>query len=131
MRPNPAYFEYHCKFLLVIDLQSCGRRYLGPQQAQPQREGQVVLLSTLFLEATKETPVDGGRVTPGRFLRGWKGYSRTAALCHPMGGLPQLGVAGQTREGCRSTIELRFATILNEGNACQAKRGRTKHYSTP
>ena len=24
-----------------------------------------------------------------------RGYSRTAAPCHPMGGLPQLGVAGR------------------------------------
>ena len=62
-------------------------------------------------------------MTPGRSLRGWKGYSRTAALCHPMGGLPQLGVAGQAREGCRSTIELRFSSIFDEGKACQAKKG--------
>ena len=54
-------------------------------------------------------------MTPGRFLRVWKVYSRTAALCHPMGGLLQLGVADQTPEGCRSTIELRFTTILDEG----------------
>ena len=29
-----------------------------------------------------------------------------------MGGLPELGVAGQTGEGCRSTIGLRFTSIL-------------------
>ena len=33
-----------------------------------------------------------GAVTLGRFLRVGRGYSRTAALCHRMGGLPQLGV---------------------------------------
>ena len=31
---------------------------------------------------------------PSRFLRVGKGYSRAVALCHPMGGLPKLGVAG-------------------------------------
>ena len=62
-------------------------------------------------------------MTPSRFLRGWKGYSRIAALCHSMGGLPQLGVAGQTQDGCRSTIEPRFTTTLDEGNASQARKG--------
>ena len=43
-----------------------------------------------------------------------------------MGGLPQLSVAVQTREGCRRTIEPRFTSILDEGNAGQAKRVRTR-----
>ena len=72
-----------------------------------------------------------GEVTPGRLLRGWKGYSRTEAPCHHMGGLSQLGVAGQTLEVCRNAIEPRFTTILDERNACQAKSGRTRNYSTP
>ena len=42
----------------------------------------------------RELLVQKGEVTLGRFLHMGRGYSRTAALCHPMGGLPELGVAG-------------------------------------
>ena len=67
----------------------------------------------------RELLVQNEEVRPGRFLLVGRGYSRTAELCHSMGGIPQLGVAGlhDAREGCRSTIELRFTTILDEGNA--------------
>ena len=65
----------------------------------------------------RELLLQKGEVTPGRFMRVARGYSRTAALCHPIRGLPQLGVAGQTGEGCRSTIEPRCKPILDEENA--------------
>ena len=37
-----------------------------------------------------------------------------AALRHSIEGLPQPGVAGQTREGCRSTIKRRLISIVDE-----------------
>ena len=47
-------------------------------------------------------------MTPGRFQRVGRGYSRTAALCHPMGRLPQLGVDGLYGRNwpavCKSTM---------------------------
>ena len=41
----------------------------------------------------RELVVQKGEMTTGRILRVGRGYSRTAALCHPMSGLPQLGAA--------------------------------------
>ena len=38
------------------------------QPAQPQREGQVVLLGTLDHPATEETPVDGGSVMKNLYV---------------------------------------------------------------
>ena len=48
-------------------------------------------------------------MTPGRSLRVRKGYSKTEALCNPMGGLPQLGVAWFVRRGRAVTIRSSFA----------------------
>ena len=45
--------------IVGVDQARCGRRYFELKPAQPQRGVQVVLLGTLVLEATEETPVDG------------------------------------------------------------------------
>ena len=57
----------------------------------------------------RELLVQKGEVTPGRFLRVWKGYSRTAALCHLRVGFHNsASLVFPTQEVSCSTIELRF-----------------------